>query len=123
MSLVFSPDGRLLAAGHEDSTIQIWGAASGTPRVTLAGHNVGVHDLAFSPDGRTLLSAADSTLKLWHVATWREVVTLTRSGPGSLPIFSSTALLSSHWNGTARLWRAPLLEEIDREAGELLPER
>jgi len=118
MSLAFSPDGQMLAAGHEDSTIQFWDAASGATRVTLAGHNVGVHALAFSPDGRTLLSAADQTLKLWHVATWREVATLTRSGPGGLPVFSSTALLTSHWNGTARLWRAPPLEKIDREADE-----
>ena len=123
MSLVFSPDGQLLAAGHEDSTIQVWNAADGLPRAALAGHNVGVHDLAFSPDGRTLLSAADQTLKLWHVATWREVVTLTRSGPGGYPIFSSTVLLTSHWNGTARLWRAPSLEEIDREADVPAPER
>jgi WD40 repeat protein len=118
LSLVFSPDGRMLAAGHEDSTIQLWDAASGAARVTLAGHNVGVHALAFSPEGRTLLSAADQTLKLWHVATWREVATLTRSGPGAHPIFSSTALLTSHWQGTARLWRAPTLEEIDREEVE-----
>jgi serine/threonine protein kinase/dipeptidyl aminopeptidase/acylaminoacyl peptidase len=123
MSLVFSLDGQLLAAGHEDSTIQVWDATSGTPRAVLVGHNVGVHDLAFSPDGRTLLSAADSTLKLWHVATWREVATLTRSGPGSHPIFSSTGLLTSHWNGAARLWRAPSLEEIDREADEQSPDR
>jgi WD40 repeat protein/tRNA A-37 threonylcarbamoyl transferase component Bud32 len=118
MSLVFSPDDRLLVAGHEDSTIQVWDAVSGTPRAALAGHNVGVHDLAFTPDGRTLLSAADSTLKLWHVATWRELATLTRTGPSGCPIFSpaGTGLLTSHWNGTARFWRAPALEEIDQEA-------
>ena len=43
----------------------------------LKGHLGDVQTVAFSPDGRWLASGGvDSTIKLWDVATWREVQTL-----------------------------------------------
>ena len=33
--------------------------------------------MAFSPDGKTLASGgAEGTLKLWHAATWQELISL-----------------------------------------------
>jgi WD40 repeat protein len=90
-SVAFSPDGRTLASGSLDNTIKLWDIASGQERRTLAGHTKAVSALsqvilasitrvssvAFSPDGTTLASGAtDDTVKLWDVASGREVRTL-----------------------------------------------
>ena len=39
-SVAFSPDGRILAAGCENSTIMLWDAASGSEIRTMEGHSV-----------------------------------------------------------------------------------
>ena len=57
-----SPDGRLLAAGSEDrtgdSSVWVYEVASGRVVKKLSGHSDSVKALAFSPDGRKLLSVS-----------------------------------------------------------------
>ena len=70
-TVVFSPDGHLLASGGRDNQILLWDATSGQATgQTLSGHTGWINALAFSPDGKTLASASeDHTLRLWDVAT------------------------------------------------------
>ena len=53
--VAFSADGRWLAAGSNDRSVRLWDLATGKEkRSPLRGHRVGVHYVAYSPDGRTL---------------------------------------------------------------------
>ena len=68
-SIVFTPDGKLLASGSEDTTIKFWDVATGEEVATLQGHAKRINSLAFTPDGEKLLSGStDKTVSLWDVA-------------------------------------------------------
>ena len=65
-SLMFSPDGQVLAAAGGDRTIGLWDVASGTELRSLQAHAGAVRTIAFSPAGDWLASAGDDKLiKLW----------------------------------------------------------
>lgn len=76
-SLVFSPDGKILAAGGwksanngRDIAIKLWDVRSGGLIRTLSGHTGLVNSLAFSPNSRILASGSnDKTVNLWDVSS------------------------------------------------------
>jgi WD40 repeat protein/serine/threonine protein kinase len=75
--LALSRTGRLLAATKGGNAILLFDTTSWELRATLSGHALGVSRATFSPDGRTLAStSADGTLRLWNVATGRELLAL-----------------------------------------------
>ena len=46
--------------------MKVWDAASGQETLTLKGHTDWVSSVAFSPDGKRLVSGShDKTLKVW----------------------------------------------------------
>ncbi|MBM3840649.1 MAG: hypothetical protein FJ398_22350 [Verrucomicrobia bacterium] len=77
MSLAFSPDGKLLAGGYRD-TAWVWEVATGETRAVLKTRNAnGLGHVAFSLDGKTLItSGADGRVELWNIASGRVVLTV-----------------------------------------------
>ena len=70
--LVYSPDGAAVAAGGSDNVTYLWDVrdpANATPLGTaLTGHTDVVSGLAYTPDGRTLISVSrDQTARLWRL--------------------------------------------------------
>jgi WD40 repeat protein len=64
--------------GRTDRTVRLWNVSTGSPELTLEGHTEGVQDVAFSPNGRLLASAAlDRTVRFWDVDTGETVHKLT----------------------------------------------
>lgn len=81
----FSPDGKLLAGGVSFGSVVagqifLWDVSDPTRierKAVLKGHTQGVWAVAFTPDGRTLISASlDQEIKFWDVATAKELRTL-----------------------------------------------
>lgn len=122
-SLAFSPDGTLVASMGRNSEIRLWEVATGQLRrlFSVKASGNGLSARAFSPDGRTLVSASNVSPDLWNVATGRKVVPLkgTHRYQGH-PLFSpdGSALVLA---GTLRnpivepieILQAPSLAEID----------
>jgi WD40 repeat protein len=91
--LAFSPDGRRLAWGDEDGTVQVRDPAGVAAAATFRAHEGGVAALAFSPDGGWLASAgAGPTVKLWDLAA---------RGPGAPPVRRLEGHTGRHVNGVA----------------------
>jgi hypothetical protein len=81
-----SPDDRLLAVAEEESgMVRLIEIASGQARVLLDGHRHGVHGLAFSPDGKTLVSGGkDNVMILWDVTGARTGTGVRKAGKRDL---------------------------------------
>ncbi|HEY5855787.1 MAG TPA: hypothetical protein VIW24_17500 [Aldersonia sp.] len=79
----FSPDGRYIAVAAGDY-VDLWHADQKMIERTMLGHTGTVTDLAFSPDGARLVSAAsDGTARIWRVDDGALLHTLQR-GPRAI---------------------------------------
>ena len=76
-SVIFSPDGKLIATGNTNNEVRIWRVADGQQVLTCKGHTNWVMSLAFSPDSQTIASASeDHTIRLWDLKTGQCLETL-----------------------------------------------
>ena len=85
-ALAFSPDGKLLASGAEDSWVKVWRLSEWGSEQPLweaeSPHRVVAH-AQFTPDSRELFtSGADQCLRVWDAKTGRE---LRASDPDDMP--------------------------------------
>jgi RNA polymerase sigma factor (sigma-70 family) len=113
LAVALTADGKILARGGADNTVDLWEVATGKKLHTLKGHTVPILRLAFAPDGKTLASITGSWLpdevrgevKLWDVATGKERVAL-KGHPtrGICLAFSPDGKTLASADGTVKLW-------------------
>ena len=91
--MAFSPDGKTIVSGSYDQTLKVWDAgvctltpptlspklmaplpASGSLELKVekqSAHSDWVLSVAFSPDGKTIVSGSrDKTIKVWDAGAW-----------------------------------------------------
>ena len=76
--MAWSPDFKQLVTGSLDKNIKVWDATSGAlvkeckgfdEKTSPKGHRDGVFTVAFTPDGKQIVSgSSDRTIKVWNVA-------------------------------------------------------
>ena len=57
--MAFSPDGKRVLTGSNDTTVRLWDAATGAAVAALAGPRRSVSAVAFSPDGKRILAGSE----------------------------------------------------------------
>ncbi|NEP46549.1 MAG: WD40 repeat domain-containing protein, partial [Okeania sp. SIO2H7] len=90
-AIAFSPDDNSLVTAHLGATvpfdfgINIWNLATGKVLDTLRGHGWEAGSIAFTPDGRFLVSGGmDGAIKIWSWSSCRLLKTLNRPEPSDI---------------------------------------
>jgi WD40 repeat protein/serine/threonine protein kinase len=107
--VAFSPDGQLVAAScHSPADVKIWDVRTRAEVRRLRGHAGEASSVAFSNDGRRLVSGGwDYKIKIWDVTAGREIRTIhDHTDVVGQACFSPDGkfVASASWDGTVRLW-------------------
>src|SRR5262245_36683 len=123
-ALAFNPQGSLLVSSSEDKTMKIWDVKRGALLDTIdvsGGGVLGIHAMAFSPDGKSLVTAGpNDSLRVLDTRFWQveqslnsrraKLLFFPEENDGTSKALSvvfspdGAQILSSHEDGTIRLW-------------------
>ena len=111
--LAFSPDGKYLAVGENNSKaggrVKIWDFPKRKSVAVLEADSTSVTSVAFSPDNQTLASGErQGHIKLWTVSDWQLRGTISRAGPtiNSLDFTPDSKTLAAGRSRALSLWSA-----------------
>ncbi|EHK21355.1 uncharacterized protein TRIVIDRAFT_10543, partial [Trichoderma virens Gv29-8] len=68
-SLAFSPDGKLLASGSDDSAVRVWDAETGAAQLMFEEHGRKVVCLTFSSNRQLASGSEDGVIHIWDMNT------------------------------------------------------
>jgi len=88
MSVACSPDGRFICGGSSDGSVQLWDGLTGESNATLKGPGFSVTFVAFTPDGRSIVSFGGRNTRVWDVDQIRLQYS-SRSGDPDMALGSS----------------------------------
>ncbi|CAM4532733.1 unnamed protein product [Leuciscus chuanchicus] len=104
-SLDLSPAGTLMATGTKEGTLTVWDVTSPVPLNQLTCHTGRIHQLAFSPDSRHILSVGeDSCLAVTDVQTGMLIATVHAEQEQRCFCWDGNTVLSGGTSGDLSVW-------------------
>ena len=117
-SIKFSPNGKMMASGSYDKTINIFEISNNNFNLVhkLVGHKKGVTDISFSPYAKILASCGtDKVIKMWNLVDYTCLNTYEGHLSSVLKIdwiYRGTHLISGGGDGLIKLWNIKTSENI-----------
>jgi WD40 repeat protein len=128
LTLEWSPGGTMIASGSgtdkvgmhniPENMIKIWDFASDSVIAELTGHQDGVMNVKWSPDGQYIASASDDkTIMIWSTQNWTRTMTLTDHTLGVLDVDWSpdgSILASGSRDFKVRTWNVSTGDPLEK---------
>jgi hypothetical protein len=109
----YAPDGKVLAVGSRDGSVQLLDVDTRAERLRIQAHPGPVVAMAFPPGGGLLATGGDDGIKVWDTATGQVHAAFPRGGVRSLSFGSDgTKLASVGGDGRVEVWDVPARREL-----------
>ncbi len=104
----FSHDGRFVISGDCDADVIVWDVATGNRVRKFKGHSegytsfagsLGINGVGFTPDDRYALSAGDASVRVWDIASGREIAMMIHFNDGEWLTITPEGYYNSSPNG------------------------
>lgn len=104
-SVIFSPDGSMIAGGGNDGSVMVWNTQTGETIIRLENHLYPISALAWSSDG-VLLTSGDRSgvVRVWDVATWSEYRVFATTEKIATLEFDDQGMVAAYANGMTIGW-------------------
>jgi len=116
-NVVYAPGGEQAFVVGFDRMAHLWNLGTRLESQGFKGHQNTIWTLAVSPDGKTVITGGeDKTLRVWDVATGREIWQFTAQGIFSCVRFANEGkiAIATNWDGKVRVWQFPEMQ-LQRE--------
>jgi hypothetical protein len=102
-SVAFSPDGKYALAGGNDQSIRLYDVNSGMMIRSFKGLSETLHSVTFSPSGKYALSGGDATIRIWDIASGKEIALFADFGDGEWIVITPEGYFNASSNGAKHL--------------------
>ncbi|NOK63454.1 MAG: hypothetical protein GFH25_541276n7 [Chloroflexi bacterium AL-N10] len=106
----WSPNGRWVLTGSDDTTVRVWDPTSGEQVGTFEGHTQPIRAIAWGPNSESVITgSADQTARIWHVST-KQTIHILQGHDGWVSAAAwhpdGQFVVTGSYDATARIWDA-----------------
>ena len=106
--LAFSPDGDMLAVLTDKARLDVWRVDTGESLMAVQANSSDGSDLAFAPDGTTLVTVGGDGAAVWDLRSRKKILSLSRGGTLAGVAFSAdgSRIATAGEDRKAKIWDA-----------------